>query len=143
MLSCFVQGGKMKNKPIENLFRFDYGIEDIDTGQRSRSAKLPDGHPTLIPGRESMGAQVDQYWTPQSLERFIFSLIAPHITDSSVLSPRQFRRALKKIKMKLKARTKKKEFEGDNAWQKALEVMEAEEALMELVNMYYNSLHKA
>lgn len=133
----------MKNKPIDNLFRFDYGLEDIDTGPRSRLTKLPDGYPTLIPGRESMGRRVDQYWTPRSLEHFLFSFVAPNISDTGLLIPRRFRWMLKEIKTKLRARADKKEPHCEEAWQKALKVLETEETLMELVNLYYNSLHKA
>ena len=133
----------MKNKHIDTLFRFDYGIETIDTGQRPQSSKLPDGHPTLIPGQENLEARVDQYWTPQSLEHFLFSFVTPSISYSGLLVPRLFRRILKEIKRKIQARTQNKDSKPGDVWHRALQVLEEEESLMELVFMYYNSLHKA
>ena len=132
----------MKNKAIDNLFRFDYGLEDIVTARPSH-AKLPDGHPTLMPGQESILAQVDKYWEAKSLENFILSFMAPAIRDTGLLIPRRFRRMLREIKAKLKHRADTGAKDPDEAWQPAIEVLEAEEALMELANMYYNSLHKA
>ncbi len=133
----------MKNKHIDSLFRFDYGIETIDTGQRPQQSKLPDGHPTLIPGQENLGARLDQYWAPQSLEHFLFSFVAPSISYSDLMVPRIFRRKLKEIKKNLRTRIQNTESQPGDAWHRALEVLEEEDSLMELVFMYYNSLHKA
>ncbi len=133
----------MTDNSTDKVFRLDYGLEDI-TFEEVSSPHLPQKRVTLIPGKESYVEKVDQLWNAASLENFLLEALTPKISDERILIPQHYRAMLEKMLLKFKVlRDEKNSVIPDHIWQQANRILKKDKDLMDLLTIYYHTLHRA
>ncbi len=133
----------MTDKSTDKAFQLDYGLEDI-TFNEVISPHLPQKRATLLPGKENYTEKLDQLWNTSSLENFLLEALVPKISDERMIMPQQYRDMQKKMLKKFKVIEKEKNSViPDHIKQRAISILEQDKALMDLLTMYYHTLHRA
>jgi hypothetical protein len=135
--SSAVNPANATTRAVDVQYLFERGIEPLEPGLYE-PAYLPEAA-DLYPVELPAAARTDALLRPPSIDDWLHAAFRPDIADPMLLLPGNFREALQRALTQLKNAKKTK---GSTAWH-ALEVLNVEEDLRDLLDYYRHALFQA
>ena len=129
--------------PIK-FFSFDRGIEQIFQGELKADARLPQQRGTVLPSENPATQHLDKVVRTPNLESHLLNSLQARVDDKTILIPSVYRSLITESRKALRKSAKKAgPWTNKKVLEEAAELLDGEEDLMDLLNTYRNTLHKA
>lgn len=135
--------GSITNRPVENGFIFERGIERVDYQNDIATPRLPQGQRDLPPARVAMRSHLQQLLTQENWQSALLTHLDEGQIDPNLLLPGAYRKTVKELREHLRRLANKATSPAARrALREAEEVLDEEVELHVLLANYRGSLHK-